>query len=381
MELYIHIPFCMKKCEYCDFLSAPYDRNLRAKYTDALCRELRYYGGVIDEPVETVFIGGGTPSWLEPALMEKIIDAMRSSFSIHKNAEVTIEVNPGTVTKDAMASYVSWGINRLSIGLQSANEEELKLLGRIHTYDQFLKTFEIARMQGIDNINVDVMYGLPGQKAETFLKTLRQIVMLKPEHISAYSLMIEEDTPYFERYGEDAKRQAKGEPTVYLPEEDELCAMTESCEKILEEHNFHQYEISNFAKVGYACRHNIGYWRRTPYLGAGLGAASFYNHTRYANERDIYRYIENPIQRFETPLSREDEMAEFMFLGLRTIDGVSRKAFESAFDEPLLDVYGAVLARLIEEGLLEAKAGNVFLTKHGRNVSNAVLAEFLLEQE
>ena len=377
MELYIHIPFCVKKCEYCDFLSAPYDKDLRLKYTRALLQEIRFYGERVDEPIETVFVGGGTPSWLELPLMEQIFSAVKKYFSIRKNAEVTIEVNPGTVTKDAMAAYAAWGVNRLSIGLQSANDRELKVLGRIHTFEHFLKTYEIAREAGMENINIDLMYGLPGQDAKAFGKTLRQVLPLRPEHISAYSLMIEEGTPFYGRYATDAAKQAAGEPTEFLPGEDELCRMTDMCESILEQQNFHQYEISNFARTGFACRHNLGYWRRLPYLGVGLGSASFYDHTRYVNERDIYKYIANPAMREGRALTGDEEMSEFMFLGLRTIDGVSRQNFEHTFGVALLDVYGKVLADLIEKGLMEAEKGNVYLTKRGRDISNVVLAEFV----
>ncbi|MBQ7677138.1 MAG: radical SAM family heme chaperone HemW, partial [Lachnospiraceae bacterium] len=288
MELYIHIPFCMKKCAYCDFLSAPHDRKMRARYTDALCREISYYGRHIREPFDTVFIGGGTPSWLEIPLMERIVKAAGKAFTVKEDAEISIEVNPGTVTKDAMEAYASWGINRVSIGLQSANEEELRLLGRVHSYEHFLKTFEIARNAGIGNINVDLMTGLPGQTPDMLLHSIRQVTMLRPEHISAYSLMIEEGTLFFDAYGQDAKRQAAGENTVYLPTEEALCELTDLVEETLSDYGYLQYEISNFAKEGFECRHNLGYWRRVPYLGVGLGAASFYDHTRYANERDIY---------------------------------------------------------------------------------------------
>ncbi len=377
MELYIHIPFCSKKCAYCDFLSAPHDKNIRAKYTEALCREIRSYAVKDTGVIDTVFFGGGTPSWLELPLMRQIIEAIDESFEIDQEAEVTIECNPGTVTKDAMNTYARWGFNRISIGLQSANEDELALLGRIHSYEHFLKTYELARNAGIKNINIDIMTGLPGQTPQKLLKTLKQVLMLKPEHISAYSLMIEEGTPFYEAYGEDAKRQAAGEKTLLLPNEDELCELTDLCISTLKEHGYMQYEISNFAKEGMECRHNIGYWKRVPYIGVGLGAASFYDHKRYANERDIYKYMDAPGIREVTALSRDDEMAEFMFLGLRMNEGISRKDFEELFGEPLWGVYGDALRKLAEEELIEAKKGRVFLTKRGREVSNIAFADFL----
>ncbi len=377
MELYIHIPFCSKKCKYCDFLSAPYDKNMRARYTEALCREIRDYADRDMGTIDTVFFGGGTPSWLEIPLLRRIIEAIDESFDVDQEAEVTIECNPGTVTKDAMNTYARWGFNRISIGLQSANADELAVLGRIHSYEHFLKTYELARSAGINNINVDIMTGLPGQTPKKLLKTLKQVLMLKPEHVSAYSLMVEEGTPFFETYGEDARRQAAGEKTLLLPSEEEVCELTDLCVDTLAEHGLMQYEISNFAKEGFACRHNVGYWKRVPYVGVGLGAASFYDHKRFANERDIYKYMENPCEREVTELSREDEMAEFMFLGLRMNEGVSRTDFEETFGEPLLNVYGDALRKLAGVGLVEAEKGRVYLTKRGREVSNVAFADFL----
>lgn len=398
MELYIHIPFCMRKCLYCDFLSDTYDTDIRKAYTEALCREIVYYGRRYNEPVETVFIGGGTPSWLELPLMEKILSVMRRAFTIERTAEITIECNPGTLSKEAVAVYAQNGVNRISIGLQSANDDELALLGRVHTFNQFLKTYEAVRNAGYSNINVDIMTGLPGQTPQKLEDTLKRVIMLKPTHISAYDLMIEEGTPFFERYHGDVLRRENGQATKELPTEDEAYNLTKMTEEILQDAGYRQYEISNFAKPKFVCRHNIGYWRRVPYLGVGLGAASFLNHMRFVNERDIYRYIENAGREkavFEgekmisrhaviaevTPLSLADEMAEFMFLGLRMNEGFSRKDFESAFDRPIEAVYGDLIHKLCKEEWIGQHAGRIFLTEKGRDVANPILAQFLPDEE
>lgn len=414
LELYIHIPFCMKKCEYCDFLSFRADEHTQHAYAKALLREIAYYGEKCREyTVTSVYIGGGTPSWLDEELMSGIMSAVRSHFSLSPEAEISIECNPGTVTDGKFAAYRRAGINRISIGLQSADEEELRLLGRIHTYGQFLKTYELARRNGFTNINIDLMNSLPGQTAESFSHTLRQVIRLKPEHISVYSLIIEEGTPFYARYQEDAKRQSAGEPTAALPTEEEVLRTTRLTEELLSDAGYEQYEISNFAKPGYACRHNIGYWQRANYLGLGIGAASLMENIRYANTSDLYEYLERTTQiaeelrRTAAPgsgdfanqaacrqsaqvipatnlhetaerIPRKAQMEEFMFLGLRMTDGVSRERFAQNFGTEIEAVYQDVIQSLKQEGLLAKRAGQIFLTKRGQEVSNYVLAQFLL---
>ena len=293
MELYIHIPFCVKKCQYCDFLSFAADEATQAAYVEALLREIAYYGPhCSDYLVSTVYIGGGTPSWLTEEWMAQIMSAVRRSFRLASDAEISIECNPGTVTDHKFAGYRNAGINRISIGLQSAVDEELKILGRIHTFDQFLKTYELARKNGFDNVNVDIMSSLPGQTAESFARTLQQLLWLKPEHISAYSLIIEKGTPFYDLYKFDAVKQQAGMQTVALPTEDEVYRMTKLTEQVLAEAGYVHYEVSNFAKPGYACRHNIGYWERENYLGLGLGASSLMENIRYSNTRELYVYLE-----------------------------------------------------------------------------------------
>lgn len=414
LELYIHIPFCMKKCEYCDFLSFRANEHTQRAYTEALLCEIAYYGEKCREyAVTSVYIGGGTPSWLDEDLMSGIMSAVRSHFSLLPEAEISIECNPGTVTDGKFAAYRLAGINRISIGLQSADEEELRLLGRIHTYGQFLKTYELARRNGFTNINIDLMSSLPGQTAESFSHTLRQIIRLKPEHISVYSLIIEEGTPFYALYQEDARRQSTGEQTAALPTEEEVLRTTQQTEELLSDAGYEQYEISNFAKPGYACRHNIGYWQRVNYLGLGIGASSLMENIRYTNVSDLYKYLERTVQIAEElrqtavpggrdfadqaacrqsvqvipatnlhetaeRIPRKAQMEEFMFLGLRMTEGVSRERFAQNFGTEIEAVYQDVMESLKEEGLLAKRAGQIFLTKRGQEVSNYVLAQFLL---
>ena len=275
LELYIHVPFCIKKCAYCDFLSFPADEKMQEKYFDALIRDIKYYGQNMEEyKVSTIYIGGGTPSWMNESLIQSLMLYVYKSFDVAKDAEISIECNPGTLTSRKLLIYKQSGINRLSIGLQSADDDELKILGRIHTYDQFLKSYESARVAGFDNINVDIMSGLPKQTTEKMLDTLHKVIRLKPEHISAYSIIIEKNTPFYDEYKFDMVKQEAGMKPDVLPDEDEVYRMYKATQRTLDEAGYKQYEISNFAKKGYECRHNIGYWTRENSLGIGLGAAS-----------------------------------------------------------------------------------------------------------
>lgn len=410
MELYIHIPFCVKKCQYCDFLSFPADESTQNAYVEALLREVAYYGlKCQDYRVTTVYIGGGTPSWLREDAIAQIMSAVRESFRLDADAEISIECNPGTVTDYKFAVYRRAGINRISIGLQSASDEELKLLGRIHTYEQFLKTYELARGNGFYNINIDLMNSLPGQTTESFYHTLQQVLRVKPEHISAYSLIIEPGTPFYDLYKFDAVKQRAGMATIALPTEDEVYQMTKLTEQMLKEAGYEHYEISNFAKPGFACRHNIGYWQRENYLGLGLGAASLMENIRYSNVTDLYTYLEQTenihegfweneiIQKGtggetqhveQVPatnlhaaaerVQRKAQIEEFMFLGLRMIEGITRDRFMETFGIPIEAVYQNVMQQLQEEELLVKRAGHIYLTEKGQDVSNYVLSQFLL---
>ena len=404
LEIYIHIPFCVKKCDYCDFLSMCADESMENEYVRALVREIELSKEKMkDYLIDTVFIGGGTPSILDGKLIEKIMKTLRENSTISEDAEITIECNPGTVTKEKLERYKKAGINRISFGLQSANDEELKSIGRIHSYEQFEESFRLARMAGFDNINIDIMSALPGQSLESYGHTLDKVLALEPEHISAYSLIVEEGTPLKDRVNEALDRGMN-----ILPDEDTERKMYYLTDKKLRDAGFHRYEISNYAKENYECRHNIGYWKRVPYLGFGLGAASLYQETRYSNTDDINRYrglldesgrksdfygetdflqeniyenspeilmlLEGEIQ----TLTEKDRMEELMFLGLRMIEGVSVKEFQENFHKTYDSVYGAVTEKLINQGLLERTRDKVRLTKKGVDVSNYAMAQFLL---
>lgn len=369
-ELYIHIPFCVRKCDYCDFLSAPGNEEAKTSYTEALLREIEAVK-TEKRKVSSIFVGGGTPSVLSPSLMGDIFEKIHKSFSVAPDAEITIEANPGTLSKEKLFLYRNVGINRLSLGLQSPEAAELKSLGRIHTYEEFLESFSLAREAGFQNINVDLMCALPEQTYEGWVRNLRTVAALHPEHISAYSLIIEEGTPF-------AKRK------LNLPDEDTEYRMYEDTAGILREYGYEQYEISNYAKKSLACQHNVGYWTRKEYLGLGLGAASLWGNQRFSNTPDFSLYLNNSgfpekIRGDRETLSLEAEMSEFMFLGLRMTKGVSKAEFLEGFGVPIESVYGNVLDKYKSVGLLEEKEGRIFLTRAGIHVSNGVMAEFLLE--
>lgn len=359
LELYVHIPFCIKKCQYCDFLSAPSSGDERREYVTGLSRQIRTYKKLAESyHIVSIFIGGGTPSILDAEQITAIFEAIRDTFMVDEEAEITIEMNPGTVTEEKLTAYRQAGINRLSIGLQSAKNEELKILGRIHTYEEFLDTYRLAREKGFRNINVDLMSAIPGQTVKGWEDTLRKAAELRPEHISAYSLIIEEGTPFYEKYGLCADQ---------LPDEEEERQIYWQTKEILKEYGYYRYEISNYALPGYECRHNLGYWNRTEYLGIGTGAASLMDNRRW-------NYGEEP-----TALSMKEQMEEYMFLGLRKTQGVSKTKFAGEFGRRMEAVYDEVLEKMYGMGLMEEIDDFVRLTDRGIDVSNAVMCEFLLE--
>jgi len=376
LELYFHIPFCVRKCLYCDFLSAPGDEATKNAYMEALLTEVRGRAEEYREyVVDTMFIGGGTPSLMDGIWIQRLLEQVRKDYDVSETAEITIEVNPGTVDEEKLRSYRAAGINRLSIGLQSAKDEELKTLGRIHTWEEFRRTYELARMVGFTNVNVDVMSALPGQTYESYCETLNAIMELEtqPEHISAYSLIVEEGTPFYEM-------EEKG--VLALPDEDCERQMYDQTASLLGEHGYTRYEISNYAKEGYSCRHNCGYWCRTEYVGFGIGAASLVNNTRFQNGNSLTDYLENPLscRCHVQELTKEEQMEEFMFLGLRMCKGVSRTEFCQLFGVEPEEIYADVITKNIRDGLLEyPEEDRLALTKKGMDISNYVMAQFLLE--
>lgn len=379
VELYIHIPFCVKKCAYCDFLSAPATENTIEEYVDALIKEIEVCGRSVVQQISTVFIGGGTPSILTEEQISRIMKSLREHFILQDDAEITIEANPGTVTENKLMTYRQCGINRISFGLQSTVDKELQLLGRIHTFRQFVDNFKLARKCGFDNINVDLISAIPGQKRESWEQTLRDVIALSPEHISAYSLIIEEGTPFAKQYGPGCKGEAM------LPCEVDEREMYHLTDVLLKEAGYHRYEISNYAKPGKECRHNLGYWERTPYLGLGLGAASLTEReVRYHNVTDLKTYMEHSanLHMLRTDieeLSETEAMEEFIFLGLRKMEGISLSEFEAAFGKTLQECYGKGIDKMTRQGFLEEKQGSLRLTQAGIDVSNQVFAEILYD--
>ncbi len=389
LSLYLHVPFCVQKCLYCDFLSAPADDETIRRYADALSEEIRQASkDYTESKAVTVFLGGGTPSLLPADKMRLLLDTIRQNFCVAPDAEISMEANPGTVTKETLIAYREAGINRISFGLQAADDTLLRTLGRIHTKEDFEKAWEWASLAGLHNRNIDLMEGIPGQDLELFEKTLRFALAFQPEHISAYSLIVEEGTPFFERYS-----NGRG-----LPDEETERAMYALTGQLLSEIGYHRYEISNYAKPGFECLHNIGYWTGREYAGFGLGASSYVNYTRWKNTSDLKEYMKaylsgnsaqntgkgtdggedglSCLHEQVEHLTLQDEMAEFMFLGLRMMEGVSKEGFEARFSRKMDDVYGAVIAKHAAEGLLTDGA-RVRLTEEGISVSNYVMADFL----
>lgn len=402
LSLYLHIPFCARKCRYCDFLSWPASEREREDYLKLLLLEIEkqslFYKGY---QVISVFIGGGTPSLLSPDAIKTIFEKLNHDFALKKDCEITIEANPDSITGEKLTACLQAGVNRLSIGLQSADDEELRRIGRLHDYQTFCDAYETARLAGFRNINIDLMASLPGQTPDSYRKTLERALSLKPEHISAYSLILEEGTWLYEHRKE-----------LIFPTEDEDRKLYELTGKMLAEYNYKRYEISNYALDGYECRHNKVYWTRGDYAGFGLGAASMVENVRWSNPRSILEYRERLLrpdlelsdfkpeesipagcEKAEAAenvlaaararlsdnrqsLSSQEQMEEFMFLGLRLTRGVSRQAFQEAFGFPIEDIYGETLEELERGGLLLID-DFIRLTPYGTDISNYVMAKFL----
>lgn len=453
MGIYVHIPFCVRKCNYCDFLSGPAEPKVREQYVKQLIREINSFPHPEKYRAVSVFFGGGTPSLLEGEALGSILQALGEQFPQVRAAadpekgdfgqekgsgkpvpEITVECNPGTLTRKKLEQYKKWGVNRLSIGLQSTEDKELRLLGRIHTWEEFLENYQAAREAGFSNINIDLMSGLPGQSAASWRETLRKVLALKPEHISAYSLIVEEGTVFDRWYGQpegnlevpeaylqgqpgqsfeapgeclsgqreqcveaeaiSLRIQEKGEGGAGrsvcrgfpdeklppLPPEEEERQMYYDTEELLRTAGMERYEISNYARPGCESIHNSGYWVRREYAGFGLGASSQLGHVRYKNTDSLKDYLRGDFSRQEVEeLTRKDEMEETMFLGLRMMQGVDREEFFQKFQIPLEEVYSKQIRKLKKQGLLEEQGNRLRLTGRGIDVSNGVLAEFLLD--
>lgn len=370
LELYVHIPFCIRKCDYCDFLSFPSTEEQQYRYMEALKKEILGAGAYPDRRVVSVFFGGGTPSVPKAELLAEVLGLLRQTFLFDEDAEITLEANPGTLSEEKLRIYREAGFNRLSLGCQSVHDRELRQLGRIHTFREFVESFSLARGCGFSNINVDLMSGLPGQSLESYEESLRTVAELGPEHLSAYSLIVEPGTPFASR-------------ELDLPEEETERKMYERTGEILGEYGYTQYEISNYAKPGRECRHNIGYWKRTDYLGFGPGAASLMENRRFSNTSDMKTYLSDSrqpekIRENMEILSEQDCMEEFMFLGLRMNEGISEKEFHRQFGKTVDEVYRPVLKKYRNLDLLWRAGGRIGLTAQGISVSNTVMADFLL---
>lgn len=387
MSLYLHVPFCVKKCNYCDFLSGPSDERARQHYVELLCREIRAYGEYWGDSyeVQTVFVGGGTPTCLSGEDLCRIDEAWRQSFPwISPHLEYTVEANPGTVSPEHIAAFQKMKVTRISLGLQSAQDSELRTLGRIHTYTDFLKTYHELRDTGAFALNVDLMSAIPGQTRESYLDTLQKITALEPDHVSAYSLIVEPGTAF---------AQLEAEGMLELPSEETERQMYYDTARVLEQSGYQRYEISNYAHPGKQCRHNLVYWSMGEYLGLGLGASSFVQGARMSNPQEMTMYA-GYVEQLESAFDDRREiygsykisdhraqMEEFMFLGLRKTEGVSRTEFLQRFGSSMEQIYAGVIPDLIVQGWLEYSPDQdlLRLTEKGIDVSNQIMAEFLLD--
>ena len=362
--LYVHIPFCLRKCNYCDFCSFKLDTvEWRDGYIGRLCKEIASYSDKKPK-IDTIFFGGGTPSLLTPDEFRRICSEIRSSFDIQPDTEFTVEANPKTLSSDKLATFVQCGVNRLSIGLQSIHDNELKILGRIHNYDDFLKSYRLAQEFGIDNINIDLMYGIPEQTAESFGRTLVQVIGLSPRHISLYGLILEEGTPLFE-----------ARDRLIIPTEDEECDMYYLAANRLSSFGYSHYEISNYSKAGYECRHNLKYWRNEEYIGVGLGAHSYYLGKRFSNSYDVNEYLSG--ERAKYIDENTDQAYEFVMLTLRLREGFSLSEYKLRFGTDFSVGREDAIKQLSRLGYIKLSRDRLSLTERGFYVSNSILTELL----
>ena len=375
LGIYIHIPFCKQKCYYCDFISYEKKEDNIKEYIEALKKEIKQEANKKEYEITTIYIGGGTPSLMEASYIEEIITTIKEHYNVVATAEITIEMNPGTVDKEKLLAYQKVGINRVSIGLQSTNNQRLKQIGRIHTYEEFLTCYHLAREVGIKNINVDLMLGLPNQTLEELQSSIHQVISLQPEHISLYSLIVEEHTKM---------QKMIEEKQVTLPEEELERTMYWEAKKILEENGYFHYEISNFAKIGYESKHNTNCWLQKEYLGFGVAAHSYFQNKRYCNTTSLKEYCKNIEEgnftknRIVCEIQTEEEKKkEYMLLGLRMLEGVNIQEFKNKFIENPIYVFHKELEKLVKQELVEIDLNQIKLTKKGLDLANLVWEEFV----
>lgn len=370
--IYIHIPFCIKKCEYCDFVSYCNKEKYVPQYINALKKEIK--NNINKEyKITTIYIGGGTPSSIEENYIADIIETIKLNMNDEnlkefKNVEVTIEVNPGTVTEKKLETYKEIGINRLSIGLQETHDELLKSIGRIHTYEEFLKTYNLARKIGFNNINIDLMIALPNQTIQDIKENLEKIIKLNPEHISVYSLILEEGTPFYNKYNENKIR---------LPDEELERNMYWYVKNTLENNGYIHYEISNFSKKGFESKHNMNCWNQEEYFGFGVAAHSYNNKIRYSNTNSIEEYIKGSNKIIHEKQTLEDMQKEYMLLGLRKIEGINIQKFKNKFAQNPIFIFKEQLSKLVDEELIIVDGNEIKLTNKGLDLANIVWEEFV----
>ena len=371
--IYVHIPFCKKKCKYCDFISFSCFKEKEEEYVNCLIKEIE--NKKCSNVVSTIYIGGGTPSIIDSKNIIKILEAIFSNFNVLDDAEITIEINPGTVTKEKLQDYKNAGVNRLSIGLQSAENRILELIGRIHTYEDFLKTYNLSRKIGFKNINVDLMLAIPTQTEKELISSVEKIIELNPEHISLYSLILEEGT--------ELESLVSKKKLELLDEKIERTMYWET-KKILEKNGYNHYEISNFSKKGFESNHNVDCWNQEEYLGMGLAAHSYFENKRFSNIDNLNKYLENINNAdFEKNIElhevqdKPSKMKEFMMIGLRKIDGVKISDFEKKFRINPLFYFRFEISKLTDEELIEVDLDNIKLTKKGLDLANQVFEEFI----
>ena len=378
-SLYIHIPLCVKKCAYCDFASFSGRMAQRERYVQAVCREIRAQAAFFGpRRVRTVFLGGGTPTLLTGAQVQEILDTVRACFELLGDAEITMEGNPGTLTMDSLRAYRQAGVNRLSLGVQSLDDGLLAAIGRIHTSEEAAQAVRMARGAGFENLSLDLMYGLPGQTAAQWRDTLERAIALEPDHLSCYSLILEEGTPLF------ASVQAG--TCAPLPDEDAMEEMDALTAGLTRKAGYAQYEVSNYARPGRQCRHNIVYWECLPYLGVGLGAHSDMDGRRFYNPADWEAYLHmaeegRTAREAEGANTREDRMFERMMMGLRQVRGVDAARFERDFGARIEQVWPETVAQMTQGGLMTGDSGRIRLTPRGMQVMNGVLVHLMEEMD
>lgn len=365
--LYVHIPFCLKKCKYCDFNSFCGSEEQKKRYLKALFAEM---DGYKDEQFDTVFVGGGTPTVLSTDDMEVLLRKITATFQVSANAEFTVEANPKTIDEYKLEVLLENGVNRLSLGVQSFCDNELKVIGRVHTAEDAIESFRLARSAGFKNISIDLMSAIPEQTTESFAENIRMAVGLEPEHISCYSLILEEGTALCDEY-------KKG--LLTLPDEDTERSMYDYAVSELEKNGYRRYEVSNFARKGAESRHNIKYWQCREYIGVGLSAHSYTDGMRYSDTDSFSDYIRGNFRSGDkTVLTTADKMSEFMFMGLRMTDGVSIEDFSARFGQDLKKIFAEPLLKFEKMGMLKEENGRIFLEKNAFGVSNQIMCEFIL---